>query len=66
MPSATYLKNKQNILLWRERHPEGWAQAHKRQNHSYYIRHKETIKQNSKNRFIYQKEAKVFREILLH
>ena len=64
MPSATYLKNKQNIFLWRERHPEDWSRTHARQNKTYYHRHKEHIQRMTRLRASYNREAKVFREIL--
>lgn len=65
MPSAAYLKNKENIFNWREKHPESWAILHNQQNKRYYEKNKEKIRKYNRNLATYKREAKVFREILV-
>jgi hypothetical protein len=65
MPSASYLKNKESIFRWRQRHPEDWARTHNRQNETYYAKHKEKLKKYYREKAAYMREAKIFREIML-
>ena len=65
MPSASYEKNKKNILDWRERNPDVWARAHNRQNKTYYEKNKARLQKYYREKATYNRGAKIFRQILM-
>lgn len=65
MPSLLYERKKDSIYRWRLNHPEDWARTHNRQSAAYYTRNKEKITIKNRLKAAYQKEAEMFRNILI-